>query len=157
MSTTATRSQLSVREGTSDDDAICGHIVGAAASAAVYAPRLPHAAGALADVSPVELDGRSRMVAVIAGQVIGFADYRAKDGHIKYLFVHPHAQGTGAGRALVDAVQARVAGSISVNVLAVNDQGILWYLRRGFAVTGGWEEPFEGVPAAWLRMERRPV
>lgn len=143
-----------VRDGNSDDDVVCGLIVGAAAGASVYAPRLPHAAAHLNDLSPLELGVRSRVVAEIAGRPIGFADYRPQDGHIKYLFVHPEAQGSGAGSALLDAVQARVGGPVSVHVLALNDAGILWYLRRGLKVVDGWEEDFEGQPAAWLRMVR---
>lgn len=83
---------------------------------------------------------------------MGFADHR-DDGHVKYLFVLPAAQGSGAGTALLDAVQART-GRVSVHVLAVNDTGIAWYLRRGMKVTDAWIEPLAGMPAVWLRLER---
>lgn len=145
---------LVIREGSGKDDAVCGRIVGATASASIYADRLPHARGLFEDVSALALDGKLRFIAELDGQAVGFADYTAAKGHIKYLFVLPGAQGSGAGSALLDAVQARSGGAISVHVLAVNDVGILWYLRRGFKVVDGWAEPLEGVTAAWLRLTR---
>ena len=143
-----------IRDGSGKDDAVCGRIVGAAAGSSVYAERLPHARALFEDVSALALEGKLRLIAEIDGQPVGFADYTAAKGHIKYLFVLPGAQGSGAGSALLDAVQARVKGPISVHVLAVNDVGILWYLRRGFKVVDGWAEPFEGADAAWLRLTR---
>ena len=143
-----------IRDGSGKDDAVCGRIVGAAAGSSVYAERLPHARALFEDVSALALEGKLRLIAEIEGRPVGFADYTAAKGHIKYLFVLPGAQGSGAGSALVDAVQARSGDAISVHVLAVNDVGILWYLRRGFKVVDGWAEALEGVTAAWLRLTR---
>ncbi len=145
---------LIVRDGSAKDDAVCGRIVGAAARTSVYAERLPHARALFEDVSALALDGRLRLIAELNAQPVGFADFTAAKGHIKYLFVRPGAQGSGAGSALLDTVQERVGGEISVHVLAVNDVGILWYLRRGFRVVDGWAEPLEGEMAAWLRLTR---
>ena len=118
-----------IRDGSSKDDAVCGRIVGAAAGGSVYAERLPHARAMFEDVSALPLEGKLRLVAEIDGMPVGFADYTAAKGHIKYLFVLPGAQGSGAGTALLDGVQTRARGPISVHVLAVNDAGILWYTR----------------------------
>ncbi|MEQ9642177.1 MAG: GNAT family N-acetyltransferase [Alphaproteobacteria bacterium] len=141
-----------LREASADDDEICGRIVGAAAGGAVYAERLPHARAIFADTSPLTRAGRHRLIATLDGKPVGFADFR-DDGHIKYLFVDPAAQGRGAGATLVDAVQART-GAIAVHVLALNDVGIAWYLRRGFRVVGGWIEPLRDTDAVWLRLVR---
>jgi GNAT superfamily N-acetyltransferase len=146
--------RIVIREGSSKDDAVCGRVVGAAAGGSVYAERLPHARALFEDVSALPLEGKLRLIAEIDGKSVGFADYTVAKGHIKYLFVLPGAQGGGAGSALLDAVQARVGGPISVHVLAVNDTGVLWYLRRGFRVVDGWAEPLEGQTAAWLRLMR---
>ena len=146
--------RLLIREGGADDDGVCGRIVGAAASRAVYAARLPHARATFEDTSPLALDGRLRMVAELDGEPIGFADYLRSKGHVKYLFVLPEAQGSGAGAALLEAVQKVVGGPVSVHVLAVNDTGLLWYLRWGFRVESGFAEVFEGVEAMWLRLVR---
>ena len=43
---------------------------------------------------------------------------------MKYLFVFPHIQGSGAGTALLDAVQVKIAGPISIHVFVVNDVAI---------------------------------
>ena len=94
------------------------------------------------------------MIAEINGKAIGFADYTANKGHVKYLFVFPHIRGSSAGTSLLDAVQAKVPEPISIHVLAVNDVGILWYLRLGSRVSGSWAEPFEGEMAAWLKLVR---
>lgn len=145
---------VTTRDGTAEDDAVCGRIIGAAAGRSIYADRLPHARDLFEDVSALHLDGKLRMVAEIDGKTVGFADYTIAKGHIKYLFVLPAFQGSGVGAALLNAVQARVGDAISIHVLAVNDVGILWYLRRGFRVVDGWAEPLEGKMAAWLRMVR---
>lgn len=143
-----------IREGSGEDDAVCGRIVGAAAGGSVYAERLPHARALFEDVSALPIEGKLRLIAKFDDKPVGFADYTAAKGHIKYLFVLPGNQGRGGGTALLDAVQARVGGPISVHVLAVNDTGILWYLRRGFRVVDGWAESLEGQTAAWLRLVR---
>ncbi len=149
-----TGDRLLIRDGGGDDDGVCGRIIGAAASQAIYAARLPHAKATLEDTSPLALEGRLRLVAELDGQPIGFADYVRAKGHVKYLFVLPEEQGVGAGARLLDAVQSIVGGPISVHVLALNDTGLLWYLRRGFRVESGFAEPFEGVDAMWLRLVR---
>lgn len=145
---------LNIRSGTSADDAICGKIVGAAATASVYYDRVPQARKLLEDTSPLEMDDRDRLIAELDRTPVAFADFRVNTGHIKYLFCLPESQGSGAGSALLDAVQKAVGGPISVHVLAVNDTGILWYMRRGFEVVSGFEKEFEGTPAAWLRLVR---
>ena len=147
---------LVIRDGTGKDDAVCGRILGAAAGGSVYAERLPHARALFEDFSPLSLSGKLRLIAEIDGRPVGFADYTVAKGHIKYLFVLPGTQGNGAGTALLAGVQDHVEGPISVHVLAVNDIGILWYLRRGFRVVDGWAEPFEGKTAAWLKLVRAP-
>ncbi len=143
---------IKLRDATTADDAVCGQIVGKAASGAVYAERLPHARSLFADTSPLPRDDRHRLIASLDGKPVGFADFR-DDGHIKYLFVDPAAQGCGAGMALIDAVQART-GVIAVHVLAVNDAGIAWYVRRGFRIVDGWLEPLHGKDVVWLRLVR---
>jgi ribosomal protein S18 acetylase RimI-like enzyme len=147
-------SAVSVRPGGPADDAACGQIIGRAGTASVFFDRLPHARSLFIDRSPLAQEGRSRLMAELDGEPVGFAEFRPGDGHVKYLFVLPDRQGLGIGAALLDAVQAAVGGPVSVHVLAVNDAGILWYLRRGFVVGGGFAEPLEGRPAAWIRMVR---
>jgi GNAT superfamily N-acetyltransferase len=147
---------ITIRNGFEADNAVCGRIVGTAAGASVYAERLPHAQMLFEDVSALPLDGKLRLIAEIAGEPAGFADFTLAKSHIKYLFVLPGAQGGGIGSALLDTVQELAGGAISVHVLAVNDVGFLWYLRRGFRVVNGWAEPFEGKVTAWLRLVRAP-
>lgn len=143
-----------IRDGSAKDDAVCGRIVGAAAGESIYAERLPHARAFFQNDSTLPINGKLRLIAEIDSRPIGFADYTLAKGHIKYLFVLPETQGAGAGAALLDRIQERAAGPISVHVLSVNDVGILWYLRRGFQVVDGWAEPLEGRTAAWLRLVR---
>lgn len=147
---------VTIRDGGGADDAVCGRILGASAGASVHAERLPHARALFEDTTPLALDGRLRLIAEIDGNPVGFADFTAAKGHVKFLFVTPEAQGSGAGSALLDAIQARVDGPISVHVLSVNDAGVLWYLGRGFRIVDGWAEIFQGETAAWLRMVRDP-
>ena len=148
------RMNLIIRPGTSADNTVCGRIFGEAAGSSIYAARLPHARALLENTSPFDLEGRLRLVAEFQGRPIGFADYTTAKGHVKFLFIQPTAQGNGAGTALLNAIQEQVSGPMSVHVLAVNDTGILWYLRRGFRVVDGWAKSFDGEEALWLRLVR---
>lgn len=143
---------IRVREGGAADDARCGEIIAAAAGGSVYAARLPHARAVFEDNAPLSQGERLRLVAERDGRAVGFADFRP-DGHIRYLFVDPGAQGCGAGAALVDEVQRR-CGAIAVHCLALNDAGLAWYLRRGFRIDHGWCEDFHSREAVWLHLER---
>ncbi|WP_299616266.1 GNAT family N-acetyltransferase [Pelagibius sp.] len=153
---------MTLREGDVGDDAACGAIVGAAASTSAYAPRVPHAAALLGDRSPLSQAGRHRIVAEAGGQVLGFVEFLQDQteggGHVKYLFVQPEAQGRGLGDALLAAAEAAIEGTVTLNVLSVNDRGLRWYMRRGYRIVeGNLEEDWEGGPAIWLTLEKRPL
>ena len=145
-----------IRAGTDDDDAVCGHIIAAATMASLLPQRLPHALEKWRDSSPLPRDGRTRLVAELAGSAQGFADYSPGRGHLRYLFVAPDAQGHGLGSALLDRVQAELQASMTVHCLAVNDISLRWYIRHGFAIVDGFLEELEGEDAVWIRLRRDP-
>lgn len=141
------------------DDAACGRIISAATLAAPTGARLPHARALFEDTSPLDPEGRARLVAADAagGEVLGFADYDPALAHLRYLFIAPAAQGRGIGRALVDGVQARCGGrALDLTCFAVNDKALAWYLRQGFAVTGGGFTELAGEPVVHVRLALPP-
>jgi 2-phosphosulfolactate phosphatase len=149
-----------LRDGGAADDAACGEVVGAAAATSSYAPQVPHAAALLGDRSPLAQEGRRRIVAEAGGRPVGFvefaaADDRAEAGHVKYLFVHPNAQGQGIGDALLTAAETAIGGAVTLSVLSANDRGLRWYLKRGYRIAGGkLEENWQGGPAVWLSLRK---
>jgi ribosomal protein S18 acetylase RimI-like enzyme len=90
------------------------------------------------------------LVALLDGEVIGFAAYGAERsdlapavdgrGEVYALYVHPDHWGIGAGHALMTAARAalRTRGNdaVSIWVLEGNARGIAFYRRQGFEPTG---------------------
>jgi len=152
---------IALRPAVPADDAACGRIISAATLAAPTAARLPHAQALFEDASPLPAKGGARLVATDPeAQVMGFADFDAGRAYVHYLFVAPEAQRRGVGGALLDAAQAACGErAISLSCWAVNDRAFDWYLRRGFAVTGGGFKALAGRPVAHLVLSRpgRPV
>jgi GNAT superfamily N-acetyltransferase len=89
--------------------------------------------------------GRSWVAVDGAGAVVGYAVADVLDGcgHLEQVSVLPEAQGTGLGRALVDAVTAwaRRSGHVAVTLTTFTD--VPWnaplYAHLGFRVLGNDE------------------
>lgn len=151
--TAAAGEDFTLRVGDAGDDPACGSLVGAAAATSSYAPRAPHAAALLGDRSPLSQDDRSRIVAESGGELLGFVEFSEADGYVKYLFVHPEAQGRGIGAALLSAAEEVIAGPVTLKALSLNDKGLRWYMKRGYSVTAAEvEEDWQGRPAVWLTL-----
>tara|TARA_B100001057_G_scaffold248784_1_gene249021 strand:- start:2129 stop:2617 length:489 start_codon:yes stop_codon:yes gene_type:complete len=103
-----------------------------------------------------KLGGR-RLIASIDRKDVAFADYLISKQHIKYLFVHPSYQRNGIGANLLNLVQEQIKDTISVNVLSINKNAVLWYLGRGFKVSNCWSERFNGKKTGWLKLTRADV
>jgi ribosomal protein S18 acetylase RimI-like enzyme len=112
----------------------------------------------------VNLLDASRVAFVVEcdGHVVGYADLRDGDPlgppevELTRIYVLPTSQGTGCGRALLDAcaaaAKARGARRMVLGVDTENRRSIAWYERRGFVAIG--HEDFEsgGVTRPVLRM-----
>lgn len=146
--------KIRLRPALPDDDAPCGRIIRDATLASSLPHRLPHACKLWEDDSPLPTDGRARLVAEYAGDLVGFADYSPERAHIRYLFVAPAMQGRGIGAMLMASVQNELDAAISVHCLAVNDTALRWYLRHRFNVVAGFLEALEGQEVVWLRLVR---
>jgi GNAT superfamily N-acetyltransferase len=105
----------------------------------------------------------STLVALVDGEVIGFAAYGAERsdlapavagrGEVYALYVHPDHWGAGAGHALMasarDALRARRCDAVSIWVLEGNARGIAFYERQGFQATGDvTESRIDALPEA---------
>jgi ribosomal protein S18 acetylase RimI-like enzyme len=145
---------IRLRPAEARDDAICGLLTAAALAGNGVLDRLPHARAVLADRSPFPQRSNDRLLAEEEGQVAGFIDF-APRGRICYLFVHPRNQNRGVGSALLHAAEAAIVGPISLEVLSVNDQALLWYLRRGYSIVGReQQEDWYGGPVVWIHLEK---
>jgi GNAT superfamily N-acetyltransferase len=71
-------------------------------------------------------------VAENEGQILGFAALTAD--MLSHLYVHPDAQGRGAGSALMDRAEERRPGGFTFWVFQENDQARRFYEARGCRV-----------------------
>lgn len=146
--------EISLRPARSEDDGVCGQIIAAATLASPLPDRLPHARSLWTNSAPLPPGGRTRLIAERAGVAVGFADFDPERAHVRYLFVRPAVQGSGVGSHLLARIQDDLGRAISVHCLAVNDIAVRWYLRHGFAVSGGFLRELEDQEAVWLRLTR---
>lgn len=88
------------------------------------------------------------------GNIAGF--FGALDDKLEMLFVHPHYQGEGIGKALLQhAIQQ--LGILKVDVNEQNKAAVDFYTRAGFAVTARSATDALGKPFPVLSMELKPV
>ncbi|MEI7056553.1 GNAT family N-acetyltransferase [Nocardioides sp. CCNWLW239] len=99
------------------------------------------------------------LVAEVGDRVVAMAGYSLFEDHLMLwkLYVLPEAQGSGAGRALMDEVIAR-AGDLPVRLthLVGNDRAHAVYERLGFVETTQVSSPIDGGPKE-IEMERPAV
>ncbi len=89
-------------------------------------------------------------VAASGGRVVGFS--LVTGTHLDMLFIDPAAQGTGAGRALLDEAEAR--GVCSLECFRANAPARGFYERAGWVVTRGYSRPFAGRLHEFVYYER---
>lgn len=144
--------EISLRAGRPEDDAVCGRIIAAASRASSFHAKVPALHHVLDRDHPIGAEGRQRLIAEKDGKTIGFADY-SPDGHVRFLFVDPAYQGQGgAGRLLAEALDR--CGHLSVHCPVLNSESVAWYKRRGLRVTRQWtDRDWHGVELEWLRLE----
>ncbi len=149
--------KVTLRHGTSLDDIICQGIMDLALNdPAITEPETRSSIENQNRFRLPKLGGR-RLMARIDRKDVAFVDYLIAKQHIKYLFVHPRYQRKGIGTTLLTFAQEQIKGAISVNVLSINEEAVLWYLGRGFKVSNCWLERFNGKKTAWLKLTRADV
>ncbi|MDP1630754.1 MAG: GNAT family N-acetyltransferase [Caulobacter sp.] len=91
-------------------------------------------------------------VALLDGEIVGFASLYRPDSFLHSLYLAASARGRGVGSALLDHVAKQAVGPLSLKVQKLNTPAIAFYQRRGFRTVddGGAEEPGGG----WFRMRR---
>lgn len=88
-------------------------------------------------------------VATVAGRVVGFS--LVTGTHLDMLFIDPAAQGSGAGRALLEEAVAR--GVCSLECFRENAPARRFYERAGWVVTRGYARMFAGQVHAFVLYE----
>lgn len=141
---------LSVRLAVEADFPVCARIFMASRAAA-----FPHEPVETRDTAAFHRStaGEELSVATLSGRVIGFISVYWLENFIHSLYVHPAAQGQGAGQALLAAAQARVDW-LELKVGTGNAAALGFYRRRGWVEAGQGE----GELGPWLRLrwERPP-
>jgi len=94
------------------------------------------------------------VLATSAGTPLGWLGLA--EAHIEALFVAPEARGTGGGRQLVEYVQARRPGALTVDVNEQNPAATAFYARLGFEVSGRSPHDSAGRPFPILHLRRSP-
>ena len=79
-------------------------------------------------------------VACAGEAVVGFS--LVTEGHLDMLFVDPAAQGTGAGKALLDEAVAR--GTRTLECFAANHAARRFYERQGWRLARSYARAFAG-------------
>ncbi|MBA2698496.1 MAG: GNAT family N-acetyltransferase [Nocardioidaceae bacterium] len=119
-------------------------------------------------------EGRIFLVAEEDTEVVAYAiggPYRPQDeddetpetarmGEVYALYAHPRSQGTGAGKAVHDALLERLADAgydeAALWVLRDNDKTRAWYRRQGWREDGGTSNwVAHDVPHPEVRLRRR--
>ncbi len=94
------------------------------------------------------------LVAELDGRVVGYV--AVSGNHVENLYVDPAAQGHGVGRALLVAVEERLAGDISLRCLVVNTRARSLYERCGFTADHQERIDYHGrLLEAWFMIKRR--
>ncbi len=146
-----------IREGTTLEEAACNRIYRLSFNNSLFNTSILNNSLSLADPPPLSRQSCLSLVAKIKNRTVGFVDYTVSKGHIKSLFIHPEFQDRGIGTAMLGAAQNRISGPIDVNVLSTNQGTILWYMKRGFKITGGWSDRLNGIRVVWIKMTRHKL
>lgn len=87
-------------------------------------------------------DDREFLVAERDGEIVAYAHYGVGDRgpQLWRIYADPAHYGTGAGSALLDALESRLAvDGYILDVHSRNERGRAFYDRRGFVIVGGGE------------------
>lgn len=80
-------------------------------------------------------------VAIDAGHRVGFASVAVNDNFLHCLFVDPHYQGQGAGKALLEHVQQTFTSTGALKCLVKNSRAVEFYQRQGWHIEATGESP----------------
>src|SRR5450830_837404 len=122
---------ITVRPYAVADAAVCAEILTLAGRVAFGAAWLVHDVAAFHAVTQDE----AILVAERECQVVGFAAVYAREGpdnFLHHLYVHPAADGQGAGTLLLAAVVAQFGPTLSLKVQISNTRARRFYARAGW-------------------------
>lgn len=99
-------------------------------------------------------------VAVVAGEVVGFANYsQAKDGKMELIAIYllPEFQGAGIGSALLQSALQGLGPIREIYVLVEKDNaiGMNFYKAKGFEFVEEFDETFNGHVLKTVRMVKK--
>ncbi len=80
-------------------------------------------------------------VAIDKGHRVGFASIQENDNFLHCLFVDPHYQGMGAGKALLQHVQQTFTSTGALKCLVKNTKAVEFYQRMGWHIEATGDSP----------------
>ena len=89
-------------------------------------------------------------VAIRDERIIGMLALNLAEARLDQIFVLPSEQGTGVGRALIEAAKKRMPAGFRLRMAAANEAAAAFYRKAGFATVGEGFHPSSGVPVRFL-------
>ncbi|MBC7283334.1 GNAT family N-acetyltransferase [Hoeflea sp.] len=147
---------VGVRRATVPDLPACAAIINDYMDAATdWLPRvIDH--DAIRDMySPALLDKRTIFVAEDEDAIIGYLSMDHQAGFIHALYLRPHAQGKGLGKALLDAAKEARPQGFELTVFEPNADASRFYHREGLVEVpeSRNDKTPEGVPTLLMRWQ----
>lgn len=97
-----------------------------------FATDRPDMIAAASALAAFESKGRSRRVAIVEGEAIGFVDWSGSE--IAWLMVRSDFQGRGVGSFLVGAVEQLTRHDLRTLCVSTNKRALNFYIREGFHI-----------------------
>ena len=144
-----------VRRAAAYDLPACAAIINDYMDDTEWLPRTTDRKSIEAMFVPALLDRRIIFVAENDGAIAGYLSMDEEAGFIHALYLRPHAQGKGLGKALLDAAKDARPNGFELTVFEPNVDALRFYIREGLVEVpeGRNDDTEEGVPTLLMRWQ----
>lgn len=144
-----------VRRAAAPDLSACAAIINDYMDATDWLPRTVDRKTIEEMFAPALLNKRTIFVAEDGDAIIGYLSMDHEAGFIHALYLRPHAQNMGLGKALLDAAKDARPQGFELTVFEPNADAMRFYLREGLVEVpeGRKDDTEEGVPTVLMRWQ----
>ncbi|WP_161784951.1 GNAT family N-acetyltransferase [Hoeflea sp. BAL378] len=144
-----------VRRAAAQDLPACAAIINDYMDATDWLPRTIDRKAIEEMFAPELLNKRTILVAEDGDAIIGYLSMDHQAGFIHALYLRPHAQGKGLGKALLDAAKDARPQGFELTVFEPNAEAMRFYIREGLVEVpeGRNDKTPEGVPTLLMRWQ----